>query len=57
MTRRIGERGGAGAGCRAGHPTDDLRPMPSGWGHLAGFGANPPDNEFIDAALDELLRG
>lgn len=36
-------------------PTAELRPIPSTWGHLAGFGANPPDNEFIDAALDELL--
>lgn len=35
----------------------ELRPIPSTWGHLAGFGANPSDNEFIDAALNELLRG
>ncbi|MDP8971088.1 MAG: alpha/beta fold hydrolase [Actinomycetota bacterium] len=38
-------------------PDAELRPIPSTWGHLAGFGANPADNEFIDAALDELLRG
>jgi homoserine O-acetyltransferase len=33
----------------------ELRPIPSIWGHAAGFGANPSDNQFIDAALDELL--
>jgi homoserine O-acetyltransferase/O-succinyltransferase len=38
-------------------PDAELRPIPSTWGHLAGFGANPPDNQFIDAALNELLRG
>jgi homoserine O-acetyltransferase len=36
-------------------PNAELRPIPSSWGHLAGFGANPPDNEFVDAALNELL--
>lgn len=36
-------------------PNADVRPIPSGWGHLAGFGVNPADNEFIDAALNELL--
>lgn len=36
-------------------PNAELRPIPSTWGHLAGFGANPPDNEFVDAALNELL--
>lgn len=36
-------------------PHAELRAIPSSWGHLAGFGANPPDNEFIDAALAELL--
>jgi homoserine O-acetyltransferase len=36
-------------------PNAELRPIPSAWGHLAGFGANRPDNEFIDTALNELL--
>jgi homoserine O-acetyltransferase len=36
-------------------PNAELRTIPSTWGHLAGFGANPPDNEFVDAALKELL--
>jgi homoserine O-acetyltransferase len=36
-------------------PNAELRPIPSIWGHVAPFGANPPDNEFIDAALRELL--
>jgi homoserine O-acetyltransferase/O-succinyltransferase len=36
-------------------PNAELRPIPSIWGHLAPFGANPPDNEFIDVALRELL--
>jgi homoserine O-acetyltransferase len=35
----------------------ELRPIPSIWGHDAGFGANPPDSAFIDAALNELLAG
>ena len=33
----------------------ELRPIPSIWGYVAGMGINPPDNEFIDAALKELL--
>jgi homoserine O-acetyltransferase len=33
-----------------------LRPIPSSWGHVAGLGIHPPDNEFIDAALKELLQ-
>ena len=33
----------------------ELRPIPSIWGHIAPFGANPPDNAFIDEALRELL--
>lgn len=33
----------------------ELQPIPSIWGHVAGLGINPPDNEFIDAALQELL--
>jgi len=36
-------------------PNAELRPIPSIWGHIAPFGANPPDNAFIDAALRELL--
>lgn len=36
-------------------PNAELRPMPSIWGHAAGIGINPPDNEFIDVALKELL--
>jgi homoserine O-acetyltransferase len=35
----------------------ELRPIPSRWGHLAGFGVNPPDNDFVDMALNELLAG
>jgi homoserine O-acetyltransferase len=38
-------------------PNAELRPIESSWGHVAGFGANPPDNEFVDAALRELLTG
>jgi homoserine O-acetyltransferase/O-succinyltransferase len=37
-------------------PNAQLRPIPSIWGHVAGLGLNPPDNEFIDAALNELLE-
>lgn len=37
-------------------PKAELRPIPSIWGHMAPFGANPPDNEFIDTALKELLQ-
>jgi homoserine O-acetyltransferase/O-succinyltransferase len=36
-------------------PNAELRTIESSWGHLAGFGANPPDNEFIDSVLNELL--
>jgi homoserine O-acetyltransferase len=36
-------------------PDGELRTIPSTWGHLAGFGANEADNEFVDAALSELL--
>jgi homoserine O-acetyltransferase len=38
-------------------PNAELRPIPSIWGHVAAFGANPPDDQFIDAALGELLAG
>lgn len=37
-------------------PNAELRPIPSAWGHAAGFGMNPADNDFIDAALRELLH-
>lgn len=37
-------------------PKAELRPIPSIWGRVAGFGVNPPDNKFIDAALKELLQ-
>jgi homoserine O-acetyltransferase len=36
-------------------PNAALRPIPSGWGHGAGFGMAPADNAHIDAALRELL--
>lgn len=36
-------------------PNAELRPMPSTWGHVAGFGANPMDNDLVDSALEELL--
>jgi homoserine O-acetyltransferase/O-succinyltransferase len=36
-------------------PNAELRVIPSSWGHLAGYGANPPDSEVVDAALRELL--
>ena len=37
-------------------PNAELRPIPSPWGHAVCFGMNPRDNEFIDAALKELLN-
>jgi homoserine O-acetyltransferase/O-succinyltransferase len=36
-------------------PRAELRTIPSIWGHAAGLGLNPADNDFIDAALRELL--
>ncbi len=36
-------------------PNAELRPIPSKWGHGAGFGIDAADNAFIDAALAELL--
>jgi len=36
-------------------PNAELRVIPSGWGHGAGFGLSAPDNAFIDKALSELL--
>jgi len=38
-------------------PQAELRVIPSIWGHLAAFGVHPPDNAFIDAALNALLAG
>ena len=38
-----------------GMPHAELRPIPSGWGHGAGFGLAPADDAFIDSALRELL--
>jgi len=37
-------------------PGAELRPIPSAWGHAAGFGMNPADDAFIDTALRELLQ-
>jgi homoserine O-acetyltransferase/O-succinyltransferase len=37
-------------------PNAAMRPIPSPWGHAAGFGMNPVDNDFIDAALKEVLN-
>jgi len=36
-------------------PHAELRPIPSKWGHGAGFGIDADDNAFIDGALRELL--
>ena len=36
-------------------PNAELRPIPSIRGHAAALGISPSDNEFIDAALKELL--
>ena len=38
-------------------PNAELRPIPSIWGHRAASGVNPPDDQFIDSALGELLAG
>lgn len=37
-------------------PNAELRPIPSPWGHAAGFGMSARDNEFIDTALRVLLN-
>lgn len=37
-------------------PHAELRPIPSGWGHGAGFGMSPADNAHIDEALAALLH-
>lgn len=36
-------------------PDAACRPIPSAWGHGAGFGLSAPDNQFIDEALRQLL--
>ena len=36
-------------------PNAQFRPIPSKWGHGAGFGIDADDNKFIDEALNELL--
>lgn len=41
----------------AGMPDAQLRPLVSAWGHVAGLGASPSDNEVIDTAIIELLAG
>ena len=33
-----------------------LKPIPSIWGHFAGMGINPSDNEFIDTAIKSFLK-
>ncbi|MGG1658361.1 alpha/beta fold hydrolase [Brevibacillus sp. NRS-1366] len=37
-------------------PNATFRPIESIWGHLAGFGLNPADTDFIDCTLKELLE-
>ena len=37
-------------------PNVELRPIPSAWGHAAGFGMSARDNDFIDKALRQLLN-
>jgi homoserine O-acetyltransferase len=36
-------------------PNGEVRVIPTIYGHFAGLGNNPADNEFIDRALKELL--
>lgn len=36
-------------------PNGEVRVIPSIYGHFAGLGNNPADNDFIDTALGELL--
>jgi homoserine O-acetyltransferase len=36
-------------------PNAELRPIDSTRGHVAGFGANSPDNDVVDEALSTLL--
>lgn len=37
-------------------PNAELRPIPSKWGHGAGFCVDPADVEFMDRALRDLLE-
>lgn len=37
-------------------PSAECRPIPSVWGHGAGFGLSAPDNAFVDKALRELRK-
>jgi homoserine O-acetyltransferase len=37
-------------------PNVQLVPIPSLWGHLAGVGANPADNDFLNATIKEFLK-
>lgn len=37
-------------------PNAECRPIPSDWGHWAGSGRNPKDNDFLGAAVRELLN-
>ncbi|PRY49569.1 homoserine O-acetyltransferase [Geodermatophilus tzadiensis] len=37
-------------------PNGEVRVIPSIYGHFAGLGNNPADNDFIDGALKELLH-
>jgi homoserine O-acetyltransferase len=34
-------------------PNGKLAPIPSLWGHLAGAGINPADNDFLDTNMKE----
>ena len=36
-------------------PNAVLKPIPSIWGHFAGFGVNTADTDFIDRAIRECL--
>jgi homoserine O-acetyltransferase len=36
-------------------PNGEVRVIDTVYGHFAGLGVHPPDNEFIDATLRELL--
>jgi homoserine O-acetyltransferase/O-succinyltransferase len=37
-------------------PNAELRPIPSIWGHAAGLGMNPPDNEIHGRRLERTPR-
>jgi homoserine O-acetyltransferase len=36
-------------------PNAMLKPIPSIWGHFAGFGMNAADTDFIDKTIKECL--